>query len=150
MSGLQKKFVGVTTWWVQLPWLRIFNLGYNTSAHQFWALRIKWVLKSIVGKEISSPGAARGYGSSRGPPSCEDCFRPWLDAWLLQVLAPSFKHGLNGQAFLLSDVVVSFCRDEVCGKIKRKVTSRLISDKIWLSIVLLLLIRHWLHFKGPL
>lgn len=63
---------------------------------------------------------------------------------------PSFKHGLNGQAFLLSDVVVSFCRDEACGKIKHKVTSRLISDKTWLSMVLPLLTRHWLHFKGPL
>lgn len=103
--------------------VRSFNLGYSTSAHQFGIFRIYWVLKSVVGKEISSCGAGRGYGSSRGPPSCDDWCRPWLDAWLLQVLVPSFRHGLNGQALLLSDVVVSFCRDEACGKIKHKVTS---------------------------
>lgn len=46
---------------------------------------------------------------------------------------PSFKRGLNDHAFLLSDVVVSFCRDEAYGKIKNKFTSRLISDNVWLS-----------------
>lgn len=84
---------------------------------------------------LSSFGAGRGYGSSWGLPSCDDWCTPWLDAWLLQVLGPSFKHGLNGQAFLLSDVV-SFCRGEACGEIKHKISSRMISDKVWLSMVL--------------
>lgn len=65
-----------------------------------------------------------------------------MDAWLLQGLVPSFKHGVSGQVFLFSDLVVSFSKDEAYGKIKHKVTSRLISDKVWLSMALPPLKRH--------
>ena len=71
----------------------------------------------------------RGYGSSRGLPSCEDWCRLRLDAWFFQALPPSFKHGLNGQALLLSGIAVSFCRAGACEKTKQRVISRLRTDK---------------------
>jgi hypothetical protein len=102
-----------------LDWRRGFNLGDSTSAHQFWLLRIEKVLKSRGRKKICRSGADRGYGSSRGPPSWADWCRPWLEDVVLQVLLPSFKHGFKGHTFLLSGIVVSFCRDEACEKTKQ-------------------------------